>query len=143
MNSIILYTYGRSTVNGCWQIDKSRIVNRLYYVNSGSAVIETTSHKYSLAAGKIYIIPQCKSFSPISANSFDHTYFDFYSSRVMRRNTLIELNKNAFDSDIFFEYINRLIDKGTDKTARQRTGIQRLRNNPRPRSPGRRTPPVR
>ena len=78
MNQISLYTYGRYTANDAWYIDYSRVVNRLYYVNSGTAQILNSSEKYTLTAGKIYIIPQCRIFRPLGAEEFDHTYFDFY-----------------------------------------------------------------
>ena len=39
MKEVELYAFGRTTVEGQWEIDQSRIVNRLYHVNRGSAVI--------------------------------------------------------------------------------------------------------
>lgn len=115
MNEINLYAYGRNTTQGKWHIDYNRIVNRLYYVNSGSALIFNGSDEYSLEAGKTYIIPQCKSFQPMDSVNFDHTYFDFYSSKVLKSNMLIELDKTKIDSVRFFEFINTLIEKGNPK----------------------------
>ena len=112
MNEINLYAYGRNTAQGKWHIDYNRVVNRLYYVNSGSAVIFNGADEYMLEAGNTYIIPQCKAFQPINAFDFDHTYFDFYSSKVLNPGILIKLNKSKIDSAFFFEFINELIKKG-------------------------------
>ena len=65
MNDVKLYIYGRQTVQGKWRVNQRNIVNRLYYVNSGSAVISTGSAEHTLTARRIYIIPQCKEFQPL------------------------------------------------------------------------------
>ena len=110
MNNINLYTYGRSTVEGQWNIDKSRIVNRLYYVNSGTATVLNGTSEHTLTAGNFYIIPQCKEFQPIDAIGFDHTYFDFYSARVFRPDRIISFSGSKFSASAFFEHINSLLD---------------------------------
>jgi AraC-like DNA-binding protein len=115
MNEINLYAYGRNTAQGKWHIDYNRIVNRLYYVNSGSAVIFNGADEYRLESGNAYIIPQCKAFQPVNAFDFDHTYFDFYSSKVLNPSILIKLDKNEIESAFFFEFINTLIEKGNKK----------------------------
>ena len=109
MKNITLYGYGRSIVDSAWKVNKSKIVNRLYYVNSGNAVITTENAEHRLYSGKIYIIPQSKTFKPLHAESFDHTYFDFFSSMLMVHNQLIEFDASLLSSNAFFEYINRLL----------------------------------
>lgn len=117
MKSVTLQIYGKSVVEGSWAINRSQSVNRLYYVNSGTATVLNGNTEYKLTANKIYIIPQCKNFQPISAESFDHTYFDFYSSRILNHRKMIELDGSVLSAKSFFEYINRLIENDTDKKA--------------------------
>jgi AraC-like DNA-binding protein len=108
MKYINLYACGRCTVNGKWDFDRSRILNRLYYVNSGCAVIHNGTDEYRLTNGNFYIIPQCKSFQPIDSKDFDHTYFDFYHSQILRHDTLLAFDKTEMNGVCFFEYINSL-----------------------------------
>lgn len=115
MNQIRLYTYGRYTANEAWDIDHSRVLNRLYYINSGTAEILNASTKYRLVGGKIYVIPQCKSFNPICAEKFDHTYFDFYSSSVLRSDGIIEIDGSVLSFSSFFEYVNAIIASEDEK----------------------------
>lgn len=110
MKDINLYTCGRCTVNGKWDFDRSRILNRLYYVNSGSAVIHNGTDEYRLTNGNFYIIPQCKSFQPIDSKDFDHTYFDFYSSRIFRSDRIAEFGGDVLCASSFFEHINPIIN---------------------------------
>ena len=93
MKSIRLFCYGRKTVSGAWQINPDRIVNRLYYINAGTAVISYAQREYTLHSGQIYIIPQNYDFRTVNATAFDHTYFDFYHSQILRHDTLL-----AFDN---------------------------------------------
>lgn len=116
MKELSLYTCGRCVVNGQWQIDSSRILNRLYYVNSGSATIFNGISEHRLTSGRFYIIPQCKSFQPIEAVGFDHTYFDFYSSRIFRPNKIIDLEGSILDASSFFKHVNSFINKENGKT---------------------------
>lgn len=109
MEKIRLYAYGKSTENGAWYIDKSRIVNRLYYVNSGKAVISFGHKEYTLNCGKLYIIPQCNDFSTVEAESFDHTFFDFYNSKILCSDKIIELDKSYMNMEALFDYLNFLI----------------------------------
>ncbi len=109
MKNINLYTFGRCTVNGAWDFDRSRILNRLYYVNSGSAIIHNGINEHRLTAGNFYIIPQCKTFRPVNANEFDHTYFDFYSSKVFHPNKIVEFDGSVICASSFFEHLNSFI----------------------------------
>lgn len=108
-NYVRLYTYGRQTMKGAWTINRSRIVNRLYYVNSGSAFISNGTQKFELRPGSIYIFPQCSNFDPIDAFAFDHTFFDFYSSHILRYDSFTEINTSSLSIDGFFSYINSVI----------------------------------
>ena len=110
MKNINLYAFGRCTVNGAWDFDRSRVLNRLYYVNSGCAVIHNGTNEYQLTVGKFYIIPQCKAFHPIDATDFDHTYFDFYSSKIFCPNKIIEFDGDVLRASSFFEHINSFVN---------------------------------
>lgn len=116
MKEINLYLYGKSTVQGKWEFDRNRIVNRLYFVNSGTATILNGSTEYKLVSGKIYIIPQCKNFETISAQSFDHTFFDFYYSRILNPYKIIELDIKELSAEPLLKYINGLLEDDPDKT---------------------------
>jgi len=113
INSSII-SYGRCTVEGKWYIDKNRTVNRLYYVNSGSAVILNGKKEYFLRAGMLYLIPRCRTFEPLSAESFDHTFFDFYTSLILRSDKIIEFERDTLFAVSFFKYINELISSDAD-----------------------------
>lgn len=106
-----LYAFGRSTVAGSWGIDRNRIVNRLYHVNAGTATVRSGAKEYRLTVGKTYVIPQCKNFSPVYAENFDHTYFDFYSSRILNPENIIEIGADVLCAMAFFAYVNGLIEK--------------------------------
>lgn len=117
MKRINLYAYGRSTVQGVWSIDSNRIVNRLYYVNSGTAHISHAALEYELVPGKIYIIPQSQTFRPLNAWTFDHMFFDFYHSRILRHDKIIELDEKKLSAKGLFEYFNFLIANDLEKKA--------------------------
>jgi AraC-like DNA-binding protein len=110
MKEATLYAYGRSTVNGKWEIDRSRIVNRLYFVNGGTATIGSGRGEYALTAGKAYIIPACKNFSPLSAAHFDHTFFDFYTARILHPEHIVEIDGGARGVSEFFALVNALTE---------------------------------
>ena len=110
MKSIRLFCYGRKTVSGAWQINPDRIVNRLYYINAGTAVISYAQREYTLHSGQIYIIPQNYDFRTVNATAFDHTYFDFCHSQILRHDTLLAFDKAELNGFRFFEYINSLLE---------------------------------
>ena len=109
MNGITLHLYGRKTMQGPWLTDKSRAVNRLYFVNSGSAIVRNAGVERKLTAGNFYIIPQCHDFSPIFADGFDHTYFDYSSPRLLVPNRIVEIDASVLSAQSFFAFINTLI----------------------------------
>lgn len=115
MEEIRLFAYGKSTENGAWYIDKSRIVNRLYYVNSGKAVISFANKEHTLVEGKLYIIPQCNDFFTVEATDFDHTFFDFYNSRILSSDKALEFDKKDLNAEALFDYLNFLIVSDPDK----------------------------
>lgn len=115
MKETDLYAFGRSTVQGRWEIDRSRIVNRLYHVNAGIAAIRSGAKEYRLTAGKTYVIPQCKNFSPVYAENFDHTYFDFYTARILNPENIIEIGADVPCANAFFTYVNGLIEQHPNK----------------------------
>ncbi len=119
MKDISLYAYGRCEVNGLWHIDSSRIVSRLYFVNAGEAAISSASKEYRLTEGNAYIIPQSKSFRPLDSKDFDHTYFDFYSSRILRPNKIVVIDGATLGVDSFFAHINSVIAADRDKKAHE------------------------
>ena len=114
MQSINLYAYGRSTVEGEWGIDQSRTVNRLYYVNAGRAHIRNASREHVLTEGRLYIIPQCNDFRPVDAVNFDHTFFDFYSTRIFRNDRILEWDAAHLHADSLFDYVNTLLSERRD-----------------------------
>lgn len=118
MNGINLHLYGRKTMQGPWLTDKSRAVNRLYFVNSGSAVVRNAGVEKRLTSGNFYIIPQCHDFSPIFADGFDHTYFDYSSSRLLTPNQIVEINASVLSAQHFFAFINSLVDDTDVKVSR-------------------------
>lgn len=115
MKETDLYAFGRSTVQGRWEIDRNRIVNRLYHVNAGIAAIRSGAKEYRLTAGKTYMIPQCKNFSPVYAENFDHTYFDFYTARILNPENIIEIGADVPCANAFFTYVNGLIEQHPNK----------------------------
>ena len=115
MEKIRLYAYGKSTENGAWYIDKSRIVNRLYYVNSGKAVVSFAHMEHTLVEGKLYIIPQCNDFFTVEAKNFDHTFFDFYNPQILCCDKPLEFDKKDLNANALFDYLNFLITSDTNK----------------------------
>lgn len=110
MNGINLHLYGRKTMQGPWQINKSRAVNRLYFVNSGSAVVRNAGVEKRLTAGNFYIIPQCHDFTPLFADNFDHTYFDYSSPRLLSPSQVVEIDASVLAAQHFFTFVNTLIE---------------------------------
>ncbi|MBR6603345.1 MAG: helix-turn-helix transcriptional regulator [Clostridia bacterium] len=119
MKNISIYAYGRKTVNGAWWINQNHIVNRLYYVNSGTALISNSSFEFELTAGKIYIIPGCRTFCPLNAWNFNHTFFDFFHSRIFQTNKIIEIDEVITKSKSFFDYINFQIENDKEMKIRE------------------------
>lgn len=115
MEKIKLQGYGRNIVNGKWYVNSNYVVNRLYYVNSGNAQIHNAASVWELLKGKMYIIPKCNDFQPVSAELFDHTFFDYYSTRLIRPDTIIEIDTAKFPVAGFFDFLNSVIEKNTDK----------------------------
>lgn len=106
---INLYSYGRRLMQQTWGIDLTYPVNRLYYVNSGSAVIHLAHRAYPMRAGMIYIFPQTPDFHATDAVDFDHTYFNYFNSRILRYGSVTEIDGRENGSDLFFAWANELI----------------------------------
>lgn len=113
MSALKLYAYGRYQADKVWSVSKNRVVNRLYYVNSGTAYIRNASKEYRLISGKIYIIPGSSDFLPLDAKGFDHTFFDYCSTRALRRNEITEIDASQLSVNKLFDYINALIENDT------------------------------
>ena len=112
MNSVNkFYTLYRRITNEGWQEENINFVNRIYYVNSGSAVIEYENITRTLTAGNIYIMPQSDLFQRISAENFDHTYFVYTSNYTLRADSFVELPGSFCGLDKLFEFANQLIEK--------------------------------
>lgn len=118
MKSVNLYAYGRVTAGDGWLIDPGRVVNRVYYVNGGNAVIRNSVGEYALRAGNVYIISRSRYFEPVFANGFDHTYFDFYSSRLLNYDNVIEIDASFLGLNGFFSHINAVIERDTAQKSR-------------------------
>ena len=119
MNNIHLYFYGREVVQGTWCRGKPFVSNRLYYVNSGTATIFNSTKEYVLTAGKAYIIPQCNDFHTITSKDFDHTFFDYYSSRTLNPGKTIVFDEENLPVKQFFNYINAIISDDTKNLPRK------------------------
>lgn len=109
METLRINTFGREVVNGKWYISPKCNVNRIYFVNSGYALIQNGAHRYKLTEGKTYIIPKCNNFAPIEAKNFDHTFFDFYSEKILSPQKVIELNESMAEIKSFFDFINSIV----------------------------------
>ena len=108
-NEIYSVVVSRCVVNKKWHIAKEVVVNRLYYVNNGSAVIRNGSKEHVLMAGHIYLFSQCNDIKSISANNFDHTYFDFTSSIIYRPDVFTEIDAQDNSLMGYFSLVNMLI----------------------------------
>ena len=117
MNNVKLHSYGRKKVNGRWEIDVKRSLNRLYYVNSGTATVQTALYRHTLTEGRLYLIPECRSYSPVDSFDFDHTYFDFYSSRILSPDSIIEISDKLAEGEAFFTFVNRMLELIPDRSA--------------------------
>jgi AraC-like DNA-binding protein len=124
METLRINTFGREVVNGKWYISPKCNVNRIYFVNSGYALIQNGAHRYKLTEGKTYIIPKCNNFAPIEAKNFDHTFFDFYSEKILSPQKVIELNESMADFKSFFDFINSIVL--TKKNKEHRNAVECL-----------------
>jgi AraC-like DNA-binding protein len=115
MNNVTLYAFGRSTACGAWYIDTSRIVCRLYFVNRGSATVRIAENEWHLSEGHFYILPRSDRFVPTAAQDFDHTYFDFYSTRILRPDRIIEAALSQHGAAHFLSFVNTVLTFGEVK----------------------------
>jgi AraC-like DNA-binding protein len=92
-------------------------VNRLYFVNSGSATVRIGAKEWVLTEGHFYVLPRSESFVPMAALEFDHTYFDFYYSRILNNEKIIELDEGTGLANNFFDYVNDLIKNDSERNA--------------------------
>ncbi|MBR6645998.1 MAG: helix-turn-helix transcriptional regulator, partial [Clostridia bacterium] len=101
---ISIFNFDRAVVNGAWELGRNAVVNRLYYVNSGVAIMRTASKEYTLKEGYIYLFPQCSDLKTVSSENFDHTYFNFMSPYIIDSKAFVEIEvidpflKNLIDS---------------------------------------------
>lgn len=107
-----LFAFGRSVAEGAWYVDHSRIVNRLYFVNGGSARLGGAHGEWTLSEGNFYILPRSEGFSPIASPRFDHTYFDYYSPRMLRPDRIVERRLDAFGASHFLAFVNTALAEG-------------------------------
>lgn len=118
MQTIQLCAYGRTTSQGAWFFRKNHIVNRLYFVHAGHAVIRNAVCEKELFAGRLYLIPQCANFHPIDATDFDHTFFDYYSARPIRPHEIVELAEPPDGTAEFIQMIDVLLAHDPARTRR-------------------------
>ncbi len=110
-----LYSFGRRFFHTPWGIDLSRLVNRLYYVNSGSAVMHLAGRSHELHAGMVYIFPQCHDLVITEVRDFDHTYFNFFSARTLHYGSVTAFPATEMATNSFFEYVNWLIARDPER----------------------------
>lgn len=81
---LTLLYYGRAIVDNKWEGEvPTPIYSRLFYINSGSAIIETNDNQIiTLEEGKWYLLPAGCSFKFYCKNQLDHIYFHFKLSDV-------------------------------------------------------------
>ena len=105
-NVFRLHDFGRSKSNGPWgKNNVARVLNRLYYVHSGSCIVNYAKKDRVLSAGNVYILPQSKNFHRVDAKDFDHTFFDYYSSVPLLRDSFTEIPADEFNLNGFFGFL--------------------------------------
>ena len=108
---VSLFSFDRAVVNGAWELGKKAVVNRLYYVNSGYAIIRSASKEYILKKGFLYIFPQCSDLKTIKSENFDHTYFNFMSPYVIDNKAFVEIEVNDPFLINIFNCLNKIVNK--------------------------------
>lgn len=108
---VSLFVFDRAVVNGAWELDSNRIVNRLYYVNSGYAKVHSASKEYVLKSGYLYLFPQCSDLKTIESKDFDHTYFDFMSPYIIDDKAFIEIKVTDPFLKNIIESLNLIVNK--------------------------------
>ncbi len=86
---------------------------RIYYVNSGSAVIQYEKKQYTLTQGNIYIMPQSDVFRRVQAQNFDHTFFSFTCTPFLQSDAFVEIPGTFCALNEFFQFVNSSLEKGT------------------------------
>lgn len=128
-NIIRMHDFGRSESNGPWgKNNVARVLNRLYYVYSGSSVVNYAKKDHVLTAGNVYLLPQCKNFHRVDAKDFDHIFFDFYSSLPLRQDSFTEIPAEKFNLKTIFEFfgakkLNRVSQKDREYALNMLTTI--------------------
>ncbi len=113
-NNIRLYSFGRYLANKPWKMDiPSHIVTRLYYVNSGTAIVSYSKKEYTLTEGNVYLLPQCPDFRTLFAQNFDHTFFDFRAPFTLKLDSFVEIPGEQCNLKDFFVFINKAVQAGT------------------------------
>ena len=112
--------FGRQTINGAWWVDGTRAVHRLYFVNSGTAVVKYAGKTRTLCAGNIYLLPRSDDFETVDAKDFDHTFFDYYSIPALRFDSFTQIDGGKSGYRDFFSFLNtafaeKKLDKRTAK----------------------------
>ncbi len=115
MNTVELYAFGRRVTQGEWYIDRSRIVNRLYFVNRGSATVRIGARVWRLTEGHFYVLPRSDHFAPMAALEFDHTYFDYYGSRILRSDMIFEGSLSDLGAEHFLAFVNTVLAADSPK----------------------------
>lgn len=101
-SNISLMTYGRTISNSSNWFIHSFVVNRIYYIHSGSVICNCGKNQYSLTPGNLYFFPQNLNFSIHLTDDtlVDHTFFDFYTYPLIVMDKPIEIK---LDSDILLQ----------------------------------------
>ena len=108
-SKILLHDFGRVVSNGSWgKNDVAKSLNRLYYVNSGEAVVCYAQKMHTLTAGNVYILPQSKDFYRVDAKHFNHTFFDYYCSPALQFDSFTEIPGESYGLAEFFTFINSI-----------------------------------
>ncbi len=102
-----LYAFGRQIQRTPYiPHSPSYIIVRFHYVNSGSAVIYYAKKEHELTAGNFYLLPPCTDFHTIQANDYDHSFFDFKTSYMLKPDSFTEIPDKKYNINHFFKFYN-------------------------------------
>ncbi len=108
--SVKLYAFGRKLQRVPYMPHTpSYIIVRFHYVNSGSAVVYYSKKEHKLTAGNFYLLPPCTDFHTIQANDFDHSFFDFKSSYMLKPDSFTEIPGEKYNINSFFKFFNEAL----------------------------------
>lgn len=97
------YVFGKMKITKKWSITYVENVNVLYYILDGKAAYIHNNHEYIMEAGHLYILPYAANCTRklIESTSFDHVFFDFTSSPLIKMDTVLDIDVSKHE-DLYF-----------------------------------------